>query len=271
MFADVPGRLAPADLKRWRGIQDFEETSPSLTSSVLRVASAPLEAVVPTRARQALVDALVKAVDMLREALAVVDRPDALLKEAGASDLDAWRRDGDAGRMVELARAQGGPAILKATLQGAGLGLGGVTLAIADVPLLLAAHLQLLVRLGYCFGLDLRPDDQRPYLLALLEAGYCLTEREERRRALRGLDAMLAEGASPRGEGQEVARQVLNKAAGSFAEKVAPLLLRRRFGAVIPLLGSAIGAGANFGLTRDLAQLGGHALLKRVLVERARG
>jgi uncharacterized protein (DUF697 family) len=173
--------------------------------------------------------------------------------------------------VLSLCDAQAGPSVLSATLQGAGLGLGGVTLALADVPLLLSLHLRLLTQLGFCCGLDLRPPEERPFILKLLELGYCLRDWEERRRVVRELGpTMFDQTSSITESGDEFGDSILVKSVGNFVEKVVPILLRRRASTVLPLLGGVIAAGANYTLTNDVAESGNQMLIKRLLIHRAR-
>lgn len=269
---DVREALRGRDREVWREIQAFEDARGSAASSVVRLATAPLETLVPDRLQTAMHDALGGMVELVQKAADQAAGPGQVLEGTRFQDLDQLRAEASIDEVLELVRAATQPAILKATLQGAGLGIGGVMLAVADVPILLFSHLQLLIRVGMSAGFDLRAPAERPFLLGLLKLGYCLADGEARREALDELgermDLYLDEADR---EPDEVARAVFLRSLGAFTDKIGPLLLRRRFGSMMPVLGSLFGAGANYTLTRDVGEAGRHTLAKRFLVRRARG
>lgn len=269
---DVREALSGRDREVWREIQEFENTRGSAATSVVRLATAPLETLVPDRLQTAMHDALGGVVELVQKAADQAAGPAKVLEGTDYADLSQLRAKASVDDVLGLVQASTKPAILKATLQGAGLGLGGVMLAVADVPILLFNHLQLLIRVGMCAGIDLRAPAERPFLLGLLKLGYCLADGEARREALDELeermDLYVDETDS---EPEEVARAVFLRSLGAFTDKIGPLLMRRRFGAMMPVLGSLFGAGANYSLTRDVGAAARHTMTKRFLVRRARG
>ncbi len=239
-----------------------------------RLASAPLEAALPSAVKGALAKAVTSFLEAARGSLGWASDPASLLASAGVADLGTLRDRTPLARVLELCGQETGPSVVTATVQGAGLGLGGAVLAATEIPLLLGIHLRLLSRLGFCCGFDLRSEAERGYVLGLLELGYCGADRESRSGILAGLDRRIVEAETARDAGGEdgpgLAPNLVQRAAGGFVEKVAPALFRRRAGALVPLLGGALAAGANYALTRDVAEAGRWMLLKRLLVHRAR-
>lgn len=265
--SQISEHLLPAERRVWRDIQAFEERGPG--GGLGRLASAPLQALVPDRLREALQEGMGSFLDVARQTSAFGASPESVLAREGIT-MAELRDHASLERVAELQQKEVRPAVLTASLQGAGLGVGGVVLAAADVPLLLTAHLRLLVRLGFCTGLDLRSLEERRYLLGLLELGYCLQDREERRQSLEGLaELALEQEATAERPPPDLTLNLLQRSVGTFVEKILPVLLRRRAGAALPLLGSALGAGANYALTRDVVEGARHLLLKRLLVHRA--
>lgn len=269
---DVREALSGRDRQVWREIQAFETARGSMATSMARLATAPLETLVPGRLRRAMQDALGGVVELVQKASDQAAGPAQVLEGTAYGSLEHLRAEASIDDVLGLTEEATQPAILKATLQGAGLGLGGVMLAIADVPILLYSHLQLLIRVGMCAGHDLRAPVERPFLLGLLKLGYCLADGEARREALDELaERMDMYVDEEEAEPEEVARAVFLRSLGAFSDKIGPLLLRRRFGAMMPVLGSLFGAGANYALTRDVGEAARHTMAKRFLVRRARG
>lgn len=270
---EIRESLEGAERRAWREVEAFEESRPSLGSSVFKVVSAPLQTMVPEALTGQMQSALESLVDIVRRTQDWSLPASTVLEGSPYDSLEELRREAPVGYALELCEGQTGPAVLKATLQGAGLGFGGVLLAVADVPLLLVAHLRLLTGIGLCFGYDLCRPDQRDFLLALLKLGYCLSDVEEKQATLQELARVVeqADTPGPPSSGdEEVARKVFFKSIGAFSDKIGPILLRRRAGAMVPLIGSAFGAGSNYLLTQDVARAGRCSLLKRFLTERAR-
>jgi len=270
MSARVREALDGAERRAWREIETFEQETPSMASSVLKVAAAPFQAVVP----DAVGERMHAALETLVEAVQQVDEwgisPEIVLAGSPYGDLAQLRREGDIALVRGLIDRQTRPAVLKATLQGAGLGFGGVLLAVADVPLLMISHLRLLTAVGLCCGIDLRSPGERPFVLALLKLGYCLSDWVEKRTSIEELWKLMQEQPPSAAADSEVARRVLFKSIGAFSDKIAPILIRRRAGAMVPLIGSAFGAGSNYYLTQDVAAAARHTLVKRFLLARVR-
>ena len=269
---DVREALSGRDREVWREIQAFEDARGSTATSVVRLATAPLETLVPDRVQTAMHDALGGVVELVQKAADQAAGPNQVLEGTDYGSLEHLRAEASIDDVLGLVQSSTQPAILKATLQGAGLGLGGVMLAVADVPILLFNHLQLLIRVGMCTGCDLRAPAERPFLLGLLKLGYCLADGEARKEALGELAERMDLYVDEKDkEPEEVARAVFLRSLGAFTDKIGPLLLRRRFGAMMPVLGSLFGAGANYALTRDVGEAARHTMAKRFLVRRARG
>lgn len=257
---DVPSE----DRALIRDLKAYERSRPSMVHESLRAATSPLSAVVPKRVRSSLEDALSGLLNLLEHEPRWKANPEAILKRLDQDSLADLAREAKLSQMEAEIQAISRPTVLKATLQGAGLGLGGLLLAVTDVPLLLISHLRLLTEIGFATGVDLRRPGSQEILVQILGLGYSGDDYESRRRFLAEIEASLREESGPKSSSSEVlSRSILTKAVGNFAEKMAPILLRRRAGTLIPLLGSALGAGANYRLTQDVAEAGRYALLKR--------
>lgn len=274
MRIDVASRLEPAERRRWRELLAFEDEKPRALASLMRLATAPLEALIPEAAKQKVVAGLGSLLRVLQDASSWTASPAAILEAADAegqgSTLAELAAEAEIERVLAWADALMGPSQLQAMIQGVGLGMGGLLLAASDIPLLLTLHLRMLTRMGFCFGFDLRSPAERPWLLELLALGYSLSDLEAKRAAQAVLDARLAADEPAGGGSDELTRTLVLRAAATFADKVGPILLRRKASSMVPVLGSALAAGANYLLTRDVAAAGRHGLAKRLLYNRAR-
>jgi hypothetical protein len=236
---------------------------------MLKLVTAPLQTMVPEKITEQMRTSLKSLVDIVQRANEWSIPIETVLGETPYGSLEELQEEAPIQDIRKLCLDQSGPAILKATLQGAGLGFGGVFLAAVDIPILLMAHLKLLTRIGLCCGVDLCNAQERGFLLNLLKLSYCLSDPEEKQASIRELwQEMSGSGTSKGEESEEIARAVFFKSIGTFSDKIGPILLRREAGTLIPLFGSAVGAGSNYLLTQDVATAGRHTLMKRLLTQR---
>lgn len=272
-FAAMEKRVREAltgeDRKAWREIEAFEARGTSRTGAMVKLATAPFQAMLPDSLTRRMHAALETLVEIVQKGDEWGVSPEQVLAGSPYASLAGIHERGRMEEIRSLLESQTGQAVLRATLQGAGLGFGGVLLAAADVPLLLVSHLKLLTRMGICCGYDLRRPGERDFVLGLLKLSYCLSDWEEKRASLEELWRMIQRRAARYDSEGEIARAVLFKSIGAFADKIGPILLRREAGTLVPLLGSAFGAGCNYLLTQDVVSAGRATLLKRFLTERA--
>ena len=81
-----------------------------------------------------------------------------------------------------LVRTISTPAQRKAMIQGAIAGLGGVVTETLNIPVLLAAALRSIYRIGYCYGYRLDTENNRLFVLTILELSTA--DEPDRRRFL---------------------------------------------------------------------------------------
>ena len=155
--------------------------------------------------------------------------------------LEALRR-ADLRLLDEVAWATTRENQVAATLEGFGCGLGGLTLALIDLPMLILVNLDAVGAVATTYGFDLDDPREQDFLIGLLAGGSY---------ALSSLMAGEADFERPL---SEVAPDHLaaNRAALALhgaASQIAARLTRQKLIQLLPILGGAVGAGLNFHYT----------------------
>ncbi len=178
--------------------------------------------------------------------------------------LEAVRKTGIGGDRIEALRTESLERLdpvarsffdqhaVLAALEGAGTGLGGFTLAVADVPLLFGINLRLIQQIGAVYGFRVQNPVYRPLVLAVFNAAAAGTP-EARQAAWREVSvaaALLARGASYQGRTRDFVREQNRHLPRELVKNLA----RRKLGQLIPLAGMAVGAGINYIFTRETGQ-----------------
>lgn len=278
--AEAAGPLGEYERRAYEEVLRFlerEGEAPSLLDDVSRTVAAAVEVVTP----EALVRSATAAVeDVLR--LAVSGASAALRKDRIVAEL-ARRdprlrsleriRDGGLELLDEVAWSITHENRVAAALDGLGCGLGGPTLVLVDVPMLLLVNLNAVAAIATVYGFDPGKGAERDFLVALLAGGAPAL----RQRLALDPDADGAEGPDPDGAGPEGPRDgraalELHAAAAEIAARIARMKLLQ----IIPILGGAVGAGLNFHYTHGTTKTAVMAyryrwLLRRFGMDRAPG
>lgn len=151
-----------------------------------------------------------------------------------------------------------------ATLEGLGCGLGGPTLVLVDLPMLLLVNLNAIAAIATTYGFDPGQDAERDFAIALLAGGA---------------DALRRRIVADDGEGEAHdarARASRPGARGALAlheaaAEVAGRIARQKLLQVIPILGGAVGAGLNFHFTHTTTRTAVMAYRYRWLMRRFGG
>jgi hypothetical protein len=148
-----------------------------------------------------------------------------------------------------------------AALEGLGCGLGGPTLVLIDLPMLLLVNLNAIAAIATTYGFDIAHSAERDFAIALLAGGadalrqrLVLDEDEGERLGLRPTTAR------PGGRGA----LALHEAAAEVAGRIA----RQKVLQVIPIVGGAVGAGLNFHFTHTTTRTAVMAYRYRWLMRR---
>ncbi|HBP18891.1 MAG TPA: hypothetical protein DEA08_14035 [Planctomycetes bacterium] len=129
-----------------------------------------------------------------------------------------------------------------ATLEGFGCGLGGLTLALIDLPMLILVNLDAVGAVATTYGFDLDDPREQDFLIGLLAGGAY---------ALNSLMAGEADFERPLA-GVAPDHLAANRAALALhgaAAQIAARLTRQKLIQLLPILGGAVGAGLNFHYT----------------------
>jgi hypothetical protein len=240
----------------------LEQGEPTLADDVSRTVGDIVEVLVPEtllRAATATVE------DVLR--LAVTGASAALRRERIVAELA--RRDP---ALRTLDRIREAPLELldevawsitlenrvAATLEGLGCGLGGPTLVLVDLPMLLLVNLNAIAAIATTYGFDPGQDAERDFAIALLAGG---ADALRRRIVADDEEEAPVRPSRPRGA------LALHEAAAEVAGRIG----RQKVLQAIPLVGGAVGAGLNFHFTHTTTRTAVMAYRYRWLMRRFGG
>jgi len=150
---------------------------------------------------------------------------------------------------------------IAAALEGFGCGLGGPTLLLVDLPVLILVNLNAIAAVATVYGFDPEAPEERDLALAILSGGS---------EALAQL-ATLEHERDPEAVETVLHRHLAGNAALALhagAARAALRLLRQKLLQVIPILGGAVGAGLNFHYTATTTRTAVMAYRLRWLVRR---
>ncbi|MGE0712580.1 MAG: EcsC family protein [Planctomycetota bacterium] len=162
-------------------------------------------------------------------------------RDPGLRSLGALRR-ADLRLLDEVAWGQTHENRVVAALEGFGCGLGGLTLAMIDLPVLILVNLDAVAAIATTYGFDVEEPAERDVLIGLLAGGAV---------ALRALLAGEARSEQPL---LDLGREHLGPyraalALHKTATQIAARLTRQKLVQLLPILGGAVGAGLNFHFT----------------------
>ena len=152
-------------------------------------------------------------------------------------------------------------------LEGAGIGLGGYTLILVDIPSLLTIHLRLICQIALCYGCDIRRIEERGYILKILQLGYTSSSFRDKRRVLKELKivrGLISKGAT----WKQLEKMVFVKGVREHVKKLGIQLTKKRLAKLIPILGAILSARINYKLTSDVGKAAYSEYRKRFLLEK---
>jgi hypothetical protein len=187
----------------------------------------------------------------------------------GASTISDLRGQ-DLERLDQVAVGISGQNSLIAMIQGAGCGLGGLTLLAADIPLLFGVAFRVVRSVGCSYGIDPATPGEKVIAFKIFEIATggthdrygALLELEALQDELDGLDAQ------ERAEKAAVLAGLI--ASREAIKRIVSILIRRKLVQTIPIAGAAVGAGFNYLFVSDVAETARMVYRKRVLDEKVR-
>jgi len=137
-----------------------------------------------------------------------------------------------------------------AAAEGAGTGLGGFALSVADFPALIAIKMKFLFELAHIYGFSTKDYRERLFLLYVFQLAFsCQEKRSDLFMAILNWEKNI--GSWPREEKYE--QQIDWE---QFQQEYRDAIDFRKTLQLIPGLGAVIGAWANYGLVDDLGTVG---------------
>ena len=160
------------------------------------------------------------------------------------------------------------------TLEGAVAGASGLIGLAADIPILYCTLFKTIQEIALCYGFVVKPPQERFHMLQVLDLGHNLGSRARPQMAtqifhmqamigsgttVEALEAMAMSGVGT--QTQALARNL------RLARQLALDLLERKLLQSLMIVGTAVGAAANYQLARDVGVAAFHLYRRRFLME----
>lgn len=166
------------------------------------------------------------------------------------------------------------------TIEGAAAGAAGLFGLAADIPILYCTLFKTIQEVALCYGFPVKPQQERVHILQTLDLGHNLNGRERRQivTTIFKMQGMIRVGISAEaleafsqaalstGTGTQTQALVRNL---RLARQLAFDLIERKLLQSLVIIGSAVGAAANYQLTRDVGLAAFHLYRRRFLMELA--
>jgi hypothetical protein len=146
-------------------IADWKSERPSLVMAAFRGMSRPLSRLAAKIIPRATIRSILEQTENVSEKL---DSRGEVARAADVKDIRALSKS-TLQECDRLALSVSTPAERLALIEGAVAGIGGVVTETLNVPLLLAATLRSILRIGHCYGYVLDTEIDRLYVLGILE------------------------------------------------------------------------------------------------------
>jgi hypothetical protein len=163
------------------------------------------------------------------------------------------------------------------TIEGAAAGASGLIGLAADIPILYFTLFKTIQEVALCYGFPVKPPQERLHMLQTLDLGHNLNSRDRPQivarifqiqgliragTTLERLELFVAAGQTAGGtETQALVRNL------RLARQLAFDLIERKLFQSLVIVGSAVGAAANYQLMRDVGLAAYHLYRRRFLME----
>lgn len=152
-----------------------------------------------------------------------------------------------------------------AALEGAGTGAGGVAFIAADIPAIMLLNLRFISQIAHTYGFDTRSQEEKTFVLNLL--GAASADRTAKASFLNNLNRIALDVARNK-TWKDLEEHVVVALARKIAEIIGTKLTKKKLAQLIPVVGSAVGAGSNYAYTHDNLEAARMMYRKRWLIER---
>lgn len=253
-LAEAAGGLSEYEQKAYGEVLEYLEQG---ERSVLDEVAHTLGSLVEVVASESLVRNVTSIVeDVLRLAVTSTNatlRKDRILGELAQRDPALRTLDKIASADLELLDEVAWSITLEnrvvATLEGLGCGLGGPTLVLIDLPMLVLVNLNAVAAVATCYGFDVDQPAERDFMISLLAGGPTALRHVVSQEAREEGESLLAQVG-----GEHLAGNRAALAMHTTAAKIATRLARQKMLQVLPILGGAVGAGLNFHFTYTVSR-----------------
>lgn len=276
----------------WRELRALEETEaallspPAVKSGVRRWAEDKVHALtekVPESVRNQVTGAIQGALDKMQQSSGWLVSRDSvyarLSRDLGPirGSLDLLEKPVE--RLDEIAGEFISRATTGMTIEGAAAGASGVIGLAADIPILYCTLFKTIQEVALCYGFPVKPPQERVHILQTLDLGHNLHGRQRPQIVANifQMQGMIRVGASVEalealaqfgmgGSGTQTQALVRNL---RLARQLAFDLIERKLLQGLVIVGSAVGAAANYTLTRDVGVAALNLYRRRFLMELA--
>lgn len=163
------------------------------------------------------------------------------------------------------------------TIEGAAAGAAGLVGLVADIPILYCSLFKTIQEIALLYGFPVKPPQERFHIIQVLDLGHCLHSPQRVSLVLHTYRMQSMIGSGTTVEALEAQQSMLSSSTHTqalarnlrLARQLALDLLERKLLQGLVLVGSAIGAAANYQLARDVGTAARHLYRRRFLMELA--
>ena len=163
------------------------------------------------------------------------------------------------------------------TIEGAVAGASGLIGLVADIPILYCCLFRIIQEIAIVYGFPVRPPQERFHVIQALDLGHSLRSKDRAQLTLQTFQMQEMIGNGTTVEALEIQQAYLPRSSGPqtqalvrnlrLARQLALDLLERKLLQGLVIVGSAVGAAANYQLARDVGQAARHLYRRRFLME----
>lgn len=244
-------------------IEQWKNEKEGLMSNALNTVSAPISwafnKVIPDNLNEPLEKAVISSFGVLNNAARWTYSDAQIVKSANALGMSISHYtelgEYDLKKLDQLARQCFLENRLAAALEGAGCGLGGLTMIAADIPLLFTISFRAVQQIGSSYGFQMDDPDMMLIVMNIFNAGAAGSSTAK---AAAIADMHIAAEAFKRGgkiwtyhkisnmTSTGVIAKLLKDRAKYLPKEIAKQITKRKLGQAIPIVGAAVGGGFNY-------------------------
>lgn len=258
-------REAWAEITRW---EITPSTKWAAVSDGVDAIKEGIGEIVPDAVSKPIMAALEGALAGVRDIAGVGVRDAALLEEVQALGHNV-KKIRDLRQMPSMedldkisASSMAGGKVL-AGLEGAGTGAGGFMTIAADIPALLAIIFRYIQQIAHTYGFDTKAPEEQLFVLNILGLGSA--DQGAKSAFLRNLN-QIAVGVAKNAGWKDLEKSALVLLIKKIAQAIGYKLTKRKLAQLIPIIGAAVGGGANYAYADDVLQAARQMYRKRWLI-----